>query len=59
MKNPSNFLITDGLHSYVAHAADGDQRVFTICAREGQKMVRHATALISECYGKTAAIQVV
>lgn len=59
MKNENNFLITYGLHQFVAHATDGDRSVFTIRAREGRKMVGHAMALISECYGGTAAIQVV
>lgn len=59
MKNENNFLITYGLHSFVGHVTNGDKGIFTICARAGQKMVRHATALISECYGESAAIQLV
>lgn len=59
MSNENSFLITYGLHSFVAHATIGTQSVFMICARQGQKMIRHATSLISECYGKAAAIHVV
>jgi hypothetical protein len=59
MKNENNFLISYGLHSFVTHAKEGNRAVFTICAREGKKMIRHATSLISECYGETAAVQVV
>ena len=58
MNKENTFLITYGLHNFVTHAKDGNKSVFTICGLEGQKMIRHATSLITGNYGETAAIQV-
>jgi hypothetical protein len=58
MNNEHIFLITYGLHSFVSHAPAGENGVFTICARSGRKMIRHAVDLIRGSYGPDAAIQV-
>ncbi|MDF1790862.1 MAG: hypothetical protein P1U88_03085 [Thalassobaculaceae bacterium] len=58
MKNADTFLITYGLHSYVTHARVAGRNVFTIGAPAGQKMIRHATTLIADGFGKNAAIRV-
>jgi hypothetical protein len=58
MNNADTFLITYGLHSYVTHTRVGGQSVFTIGAPAGQKMIRHATDLLSGSFGMSAAIRV-
>lgn len=58
MKNENAFLITYGLHAFVAHSRDGGKSVFTIGAQAGQRMIRHATSLITESFGQAVAIQV-
>ena len=58
MNNDHNFLITYGLHNFVTHTIRNGKHTFTIRAQQGQKMIRHATALIDGCYGATATVQV-
>lgn len=58
MYNEKNFLIRYGLSPFVSHARKDGRSVFTICASESGKMIRHATSLIIDRYGHAAAIQV-
>jgi len=58
MNTDYNFLITYGLHNFVTHAIHDDKHIFTIHAKQGQKMIRHARTLIDGCYGLEATVQV-
>lgn len=58
MNNDHNFLITYGLHNFVTHAIRDNKPTFTIRAQQGQKMIRHAKALIDGFYGASATVLV-
>ena len=58
MSNEHNFLITYGLHNFVAHVQSEGKHIFTIHGMESQKLIRHAKSLIAESYGHAAHIQV-
>lgn len=58
MPKEETFLVTYGLHSFVTHARPAGCSVFTIGAQAGRKMVRHATGLIADRYGRSAVIRV-
>ena len=59
MNNEHQFLITYGLHNFVSCARSGERRIFTICLKEGHKMARHATNLITGRYDENTEILVI
>ena len=59
MRNPQNFLVTYGLHSFVTYTKKRCTHAFAIKGGESQKMVTHATNMIKENFGESANIQVV
>ena len=58
MSNEHNFLITYGLHNFVAHAESEGKYIFTIRGMESQKLISHAKSLITANYGDDADIRV-
>lgn len=56
MTSESKFLIQYGLHGFVTAGHPRGEPAFTIRRSEDPKMIRHATHLIHERYGKSAHI---
>lgn len=58
MSNEHKFLITYGLHNFVAHVESERMYIFTIRGVESQKLINHAKSLITANYGDSADIRV-
>jgi len=57
MSKEQNFLVTYGLHNFVTYTCENGKPAFRIKSQEGQKMIHHAKALISGCFGDAADVQ--